>query len=663
MKNYTSKISRYALVLIAAALLFNVGCASKEEEPITQEAEVADTEKATGDETTEVEEEAKLMTAFDVTGHRYKLQDDSYEATDTSGGYRHYLCEDCGEEYDYTTDPLVYEINPKTGEPVNQQGSINPILPSYEHVPDGEPQVFWSKEDKEWRVYLYGSHDVSGTSFCGTNYVVWSAPVYDLSDWRYDGISLDISEESTYGGDILYAPDCAYDLMTDSYYMISNQVYDYAVLRVSDNPTKWEEDKAVWRGTFKTCYDPAIYIENGTIYVTGACRKTEESVTDTSVYEAIEADGYTTGAGQVAVLYQLKEDTTDGDGIEKTSWLPNDERIYTPIYEGPSIYYSDDLGVYLYMYVSVESGADGSEYKSNISYMWTDDLMNGTWHYGENNVNDEYESEYLCGGKGNIISDTSGRYYRDAETGEMTFADFPTYSYSNNHGGMTKVNGKYYFFGHRHTNKDSFSRQAIIGQLNVYKDENGQPVIEPMEFTSAGAADSLDAYQVWNAEVTTYLLQASDHPAPSNEAGNPHTDCVENAPYIVATRDQDATHASYIANLSKDNIVGYRYLNFGDTDTITSLKMLVNQSENAVDGTVDVYLDEPINGQKIGSLTISKDIIANSENETDTSGVVWSWISGQMEQPVSGTHAVYFVFNSDQEGTICALDQFGFTAQ
>ena len=60
--------------------------------------------------------------------HHYQLQEDSYEATDTEGGYRHYICADCGDEYDYHTDPLVYETNPKTGEPVDQAGAFNPLL-------------------------------------------------------------------------------------------------------------------------------------------------------------------------------------------------------------------------------------------------------------------------------------------------------------------------------------------------------------------------------------------------------------------------------------------------------------------------------------------------------------------------------------------------------
>ena len=39
------------------------------------------------------------------------------------------------------------------------------------------------------RVYVYGSHDRFGAmSFCENDYVTWSAPEEDLSDWRYEGI-------------------------------------------------------------------------------------------------------------------------------------------------------------------------------------------------------------------------------------------------------------------------------------------------------------------------------------------------------------------------------------------------------------------------------------------------------------------------------------------
>ena len=52
--------------------------------------------------------------------HAYELQDDSYEATEAEGGYRHYVCSNCGEEYAYETDPLIYEI-----EGVANEGATN----------------------------------------------------------------------------------------------------------------------------------------------------------------------------------------------------------------------------------------------------------------------------------------------------------------------------------------------------------------------------------------------------------------------------------------------------------------------------------------------------------------------------------------------------------
>ena len=100
---------------------------------------------------------------------------------------------------------------------------LNPYLPSWEFVPDGEPHVF------DGRVYLYGSHDSrNGVSFCEGDYVVWSAPVDDLGNWRCEGVSYRKDQDplngAPYEGDLpvidmpsgtpenphlLYAPDVA----------------------------------------------------------------------------------------------------------------------------------------------------------------------------------------------------------------------------------------------------------------------------------------------------------------------------------------------------------------------------------------------------------------------------------------------------------------------
>ena len=76
----------------------------------------------------------------------------------------------------------------------------NPYMPLWEHVPDGEPRVF--TYNGETRIYLYGSHDTKKTDYCGPDYVVWSAPVDEPTNWTCHGVCYTASD----GGD-LYAPD------------------------------------------------------------------------------------------------------------------------------------------------------------------------------------------------------------------------------------------------------------------------------------------------------------------------------------------------------------------------------------------------------------------------------------------------------------------------
>lgn len=93
--------------------------------------------------------------------------------------------------------------------------AANPYLPLWEYIPDGEPYVFEDPDHPgKYRVYVYGSHDSMKTEYCGREQVVWSAPVDDLNNWRYDGIIFE-SKTDARGewlnaggvGDVLYAPD------------------------------------------------------------------------------------------------------------------------------------------------------------------------------------------------------------------------------------------------------------------------------------------------------------------------------------------------------------------------------------------------------------------------------------------------------------------------
>lgn len=48
--------------------------------------------------------------------------------------------------------------------------AINPYLPLWEYIPDGEPYV-WEDPDNpgKYRVYIYGSHDTEVSTYCGRN--------------------------------------------------------------------------------------------------------------------------------------------------------------------------------------------------------------------------------------------------------------------------------------------------------------------------------------------------------------------------------------------------------------------------------------------------------------------------------------------------------------
>lgn len=82
----------------------------------------------------------------------------------------------------------------------------NPYLPLTEYVPDGEPHVFVG------RLYIFGSHDrADGRAYCEQDYAVWSAPVSDPRDWRFDGVSYRKEQDpSNANGTMqLWAPDVA----------------------------------------------------------------------------------------------------------------------------------------------------------------------------------------------------------------------------------------------------------------------------------------------------------------------------------------------------------------------------------------------------------------------------------------------------------------------
>lgn len=126
------------------------------------------------------------------------------------------------------------QCNKASGNGVNVKNQIfNPYLPSCEYIPDGEPRVF------EDRLYIYGSHDkFNGSTYCENDYVCWSAPLSDLSDFRYEGIIYKKSSHpyKTKRGE-LFAPDVVRGV-DGRYYLYYSMAHSSVIsVAVSDTPS------------------------------------------------------------------------------------------------------------------------------------------------------------------------------------------------------------------------------------------------------------------------------------------------------------------------------------------------------------------------------------------------------------------------------------------
>ena len=152
--------------------------------------------------------------------------------------------------------------------------AFNPILPSWEYVPDGEPRVFGD------RVYLYGSHDrFDGADFCLNDYVGWSAPVDDLTEWRCEGIIYRATQDprNKDGKMHMCAPDCVQGIDGRYYLYYQLHVLQCTSVAVADTPagpfefygyvkhpdgTPWGEKKG---DIF--AFDPGVLVDGNKAYI------------------------------------------------------------------------------------------------------------------------------------------------------------------------------------------------------------------------------------------------------------------------------------------------------------------------------------------------------------------------------------------------------------
>ena len=323
----------------------------------------------------------------------------------------------------------------------------NPYLPNFEYIPDGEPHVF------NGRVYVYGSHDrFNGGNFCLNDYVTWSAPIDDLSDWRYEGVIWrKVDDPTTNGKRVYYAPDvcqgpdgkfylyyCPVQGITSGSWIIHCAVADNPA-----GPFKYHGnvDLKKWGKTYLP-FDPAVYVEDGHVYLYYG---------SAMFYPLLDVRAKSIKGGAVVELDPKDMLTPIGEPVMTVPTIRNDVNKEYGIH---AFFEASSMRKFNGKYYFIYSSQAGHE----LCYCIGDSPM-GPFKKG-----------------GTLIS--NGDIGLRGIENSKDACDFT----GNTHGSMVEVNGKFYVFAHRQTNKCQFSRQGFAEETFIEKDGS----IKQVERTSQG---------------------------------------------------------------------------------------------------------------------------------------------------------------------------------
>ncbi len=514
----------------------------------------------------------------------------------------------------------------------------NPFLPLWEHIPDGEPYVFEDPDNPgKFRVYVYGSHDDLITEYCGRDQVVWSAPVEDLTQWRYDGEIFSVTKNAKGEqlnpegkGDVLYAPDVTLVVGADgtkTYYLYPNNQAGgrNGMIAKSNRPDgpfevcNWSKDNPnIADGVL--AFDPAVFVDDdGRIYGYWGFERSYAAELDPATMATVKPGT------------EIVEDMVSGR---------YDDGIFS-FFEASSIRKIKDKYVFIYSRFTKdgEFGLPISNY--TLAYAYSDHPL-GPWTYG-----------------GTII-DARGR--EKDEAGNVIASACID---GNTHGSICEINGQWYVFYHRQTGTDEYARQAMVApiEVKVEEGEGGKVEISEGEYNSNGfALNGLNPFEPHSAGIACWYTgpKPAIHEWPNNTffgsypAATYGTDDKFDAPYDLRN------NTNPIVNNTDGSIVGYKYFNF-DADSLAkdgNLMLCLNLIPEGVDGTIEVMIDRPWTsqgGKKIGQT----DLKADMEKK------VWTMAIGISEDAkksdLVGKHAIFFVFKSDtKEKSLCTLLDFCF---
>ena len=476
---------------------------------------------------------------------------------------------------------------------------FNPYLPSYEYVPDGEPRVFGE------RLYVYGSHDrFNGSDFCVNDYVCWSAPLNDLSDWRYEGVIYRATQDpkNQKGNMHMCAPDCIRATDGKFYLYYQLHVLTCTSVAVADNPagpfsfygyvqhpdgTPWGERKG---DSF--AFDPGVLVDDdGKAYLYVGFSpvgpfKTVCKMRGNRVEEA--------------VCLELESDMKTVKGGEHPI-VPGHDLAKGTEYEGHGFFEASSMrkinGKYYYVY--------SSELSHELCYA-VSDRPNGGFKYG-----------------GTLVSIGDIGYEGNTVPNNYT---------GNTHGGMVELNDQWYIFYHRQTNKQKCARQGCAEKLTILPDGS----IPQTEITSCGLnGGPLAGKGTYEARIACNLSskQGTFHYEKTHEKEKKKLH-----PYFTQSgsdREQDGDQ--YIANMTDGAWAGFKYFSFSGDESRLSAKV-----RGSANGKLKVFTN--LKAEAVCEITVK-----SFETFID--------FEGPLSVP-AGTYPLYFVY----EGT-GALDFSAFTIQ
>ena len=497
------------------------------------------------------------------------------------------------------------EIHSENREEENMEQIYNPYLPLYEYVPDGEPHVF------DGRVYIYGSHDVSGgKAYCEDHYVTWSAPVDNLRDWRYEGVIYRRTQDPSNAEDTmqLWAPDVTKGPDGRYYLYYCFSFYPEIGVAVSDSPAGPFEfyghvkypahirDGAVLREYMP--FDPAVLTDDdGRVYLYyGFAPAAEKEMNIPALSEEELAAMPAEKRARIGKLSEIRfgENGMVAELEQDMITLKEEPRVSVPGghhtagtgFEGHGFFEASSIRkigkTYYFVY---------SSHKSHELCYATSDKPDRDFVYG-----------------GTIVS--------NGDIG-LNGREDPVSVLGNNHGGIVEVNGEHYIFYHRQTQGTEFSRQGCAEKITIAADGS----IAQVEITSCGLnGGPLAASGSYPAAIACHLT------CPTTRKTIEYSDPVMR----TQTRITQTQNVSYITAVGDGTKLGYKYFNF--------------------DAKKDLALE--VRGTFCGTVTVSTDE-AGRENAAgcavDVKSGHWSEILLPAAIP-DGVHALYLAFRG--EGTM-----------